>query len=79
MRYDYYLIKNHEILQRFSDDETDGIKSSFDLCLSESDDFDYIEVWKVSSDVFIKNYSQVRRYGMNVTSEYLDEGDFFIL
>ena len=80
MKHDYYLIKNQEtILNRFSDQEETEIKPAFDACLSEAGDFDDIEVWKVPSDVFVARVPDIINYGTNVTSNYLDEGDFIIL
>ena len=79
MEFIYYLIKNQNIIKKFSENNKDKIKQFCTELLNESDEFDEVEVYRIPFDVNIFDFRQLIRYGENVTCDYINNDDLIIL
>lgn len=78
MKFVYYIIKNQEIVNKIMDN-IDIIKDIYKKLCEDSNELDEIEIYKIPCDVFVNDFSDLFRYGMNVTSDYLDDNELIVL
>lgn len=79
MEFVYYLVKNRKIVEKFSEINNRAIKTAFEACCNDSEEIDEVEVYKVPFDACVSDFSQLFKYGINVTCDYFDDDSDIVI